>query len=316
MIVERLDLANDGVRAELAALMNACEQREPLFQRPIAADELSSLLTDPGAFQLEGQLWRDASGGAAAFGFLRFFHVNGAINSDLRLFVAPDRWHGDYEAAVLGWAFERVQAVRAEYGGMLWLFSDCLPTGAWRMATLEHYGLKPVRSSYTMERSLQEPVADVGLPGGYTLDTVSAPADLPQWVELFNLAYHGQWNYVPTTVETQAELRQDARYQNRYDLIARDAGGALAAFCLGFALMRGGTKAGWILEIATHPALRSHGLGRGLLAEALRRFQSDGLPSARLAVDGENPSGAKRLYERLGFAPINSEILYGCAFLG
>ncbi len=36
---------------------------------------------------------------------------------------------------------------------------------------------------------------------------------------------------------------------------------------------------------------------------ALRAFRDDGLEYACLGVDSESPTGANRLYERLGFAP-------------
>lgn len=311
MRTEPIDLARADMCAELAQLMNACERSEPLFLRSVAPDELPGLLADPGAFQIEGQIWRGEGGAAEAFGLLRSFHVNGAINSDLRLFVDPALWHQHHEDAVLRWAIGRVQVVRADHGVPLTLYSDSRPGAAWRNAALERHGLLPLRASFVMERALQQPVADVALPEGYALDVVRAPDDLPAWVELFNAAYAGQWNYVPTTLDDQAELRRDERYQQRHDLIVRDADGALVGFCLGFVLLRGGVRAGWVLEIGALPVLRGRGLGRALLAEALRRFRQDGLEVARLVVDGANPTGARHLYEHMGFTVIDSDILYG-----
>ena len=116
------------------------------------------------------------------------------------------------------------------------------------------------------------------------------------------------------TIDVQAALRQDVRYQQHYDLVVRAVDGRLVAFCLGFVLERGGTTAGWVLELGTHPALRGRGLARSLLSEALHRFHRDGLPSARLVVDSANPTAAQRLYKHLGFAAISSNMLYGRLF--
>ncbi|MBA3468048.1 MAG: GNAT family N-acetyltransferase [Herpetosiphonaceae bacterium] len=311
MGTEQIDLSNEHIRHELAGLLNACEDREPLFHRQISTDELPSLLTDLAAFQLEGQIWRNSSGVAEAFGYLRSFHVNGAVNSDLRFFVDPAIWNDAREGTIFDWGMKLAQAGQAEHGCEVWLYSDCLPTSIWRKAALECQGFAPIRYYYQLERPLQAPIPSVECPAGYRIRPVKAPADLPAWVDLFNAAYGGQWNYVPTTVEAQAALRQDQRYCNRYDLLVVNSTGTPVAFCLGFVLSRGGSPTGWVLEIGTQPALRNLGLGRTLLAALLRRFQEDDLATVRLAVDGENPSGAKRLYENLGFTAISSEIVYG-----
>jgi mycothiol synthase len=165
-----------------------------------------------------------------------------------------------------------------------------------------------------MERTLLGELPAFQLPEGYTLRALAVPDELPAWVELFNRAYGGQWNAVPTTVDLQAELRADPRYQQQHDLVVVGPAGGLVAFCLGFVLEHAGVRAGWVLELGSNPQVRGQGLGRALLCESLRRFQAAGLTIARLAVDGANPSGAKRLYEGLGFEPVSSEVLYGRVF--
>ena len=44
-----------------------------------------------------------------------------------------------------------------------------------------------------------------------------------------------------------------------------------------------------------------HGLARALVAESLRAFRDDGMTSAVLGVDAENPTGALGVYESNGF---------------
>ena len=45
---------------------------------------------------------------------------------------------------------------------------------------------------------------------------------------------------------------------------------------------------------------RRRGLGRALLLEAFARFRERGCHAAALGVDGENTTGAVRLYESVG----------------
>ncbi|NEP45590.1 MAG: hypothetical protein F6K35_42805 [Okeania sp. SIO2H7] len=43
----------------------------------------------------------------------------------------------------------------------------------------------------------------------------------------------------------------------------------------------------------------------------MERLQAVGMDKVRLGVDAENPSGANRLYESLGFRKVNTKIIYG-----
>ena len=60
---------------------------------------------------------------------------------------------------------------------------------------------------------------------------------------------------------------------------------------------------GWVTQMGVIPAWRGRGVGVGLLAAALGRFQAAGLTEAHLDVNINNRVAA-RLYARLGFAPV------------
>jgi ribosomal protein S18 acetylase RimI-like enzyme len=45
------------------------------------------------------------------------------------------------------------------------------------------------------------------------------------------------------------------------------------------------------------------GLARAILTEGLRRLQTLGMTTATIGVDAQNPTGAVRLYESVGFGP-------------
>jgi ribosomal protein S18 acetylase RimI-like enzyme len=77
-----------------------------------------------------------------------------------------------------------------------------------------------------------------------------------------------------------------------------ETGGELAACCLTWAPFDG---RGWIKDLAVHPAHRRRGLGEALLHHAHRAYRERGLERVGLKVDTDNPTGAPRLYERLGY---------------
>ncbi len=57
---------------------------------------------------------------------------------------------------------------------------------------------------------------------------------------------------------------------------------------------------GWIIQMGVRPVYRQQGVGGAVLTEAMRRFQAQGLATAMLEVNVNNPQAA-RLYESYGF---------------
>jgi ribosomal protein S18 acetylase RimI-like enzyme len=59
--------------------------------------------------------------------------------------------------------------------------------------------------------------------------------------------------------------------------------------------------AGWVKDLAVHPEHRRRGLGEALLHRAHETYRAAGASRVGLKVDSDNPTGAPRLYERLGY---------------
>jgi ribosomal protein S18 acetylase RimI-like enzyme len=77
-----------------------------------------------------------------------------------------------------------------------------------------------------------------------------------------------------------------------------ESGGELVACALTWALHEG---RGWIKDLAVHPEHRRRGLGEALLHRAHEAYRAAGAGRVGLKVDSDNPTGAPRLYERLGY---------------
>lgn len=58
---------------------------------------------------------------------------------------------------------------------------------------------------------------------------------------------------------------------------------------------------GWLKDLSVRGSERERGLGGARLTTGLAEFARRGRQRAGLEVDAENPAGAARLYERLGF---------------
>jgi ribosomal protein S18 acetylase RimI-like enzyme len=58
---------------------------------------------------------------------------------------------------------------------------------------------------------------------------------------------------------------------------------------------------GWVKDIVVREDERGNGLGKALLHHAFREYAERGATRVGLKVDSTNPTGAPRLYERVGF---------------
>ncbi len=82
-----------------------------------------------------------------------------------------------------------------------------------------------------------------------------------------------------------------------------EAGAELAGACLCWA-------EGWVKDVGVRPAWRGRGLGEALLREAFGEFHRRGLATVGLKVDSDNPTGAVRLYERVGMLPDRTYVMF------
>jgi predicted N-acetyltransferase YhbS len=81
---------------------------------------------------------------------------------------------------------------------------------------------------------------------------------------------------------------------------------------------RGGTlvgcalhwTSGWLKDVAVRDSERGRGLGAALVATGLAEFARRGVRRVGLKVDAANPTGAVRLYERLGFVTERREAVW------
>jgi mycothiol synthase len=88
-------------------------------------------------------------------------------------------------------------------------------------------------------------------------------------------------------------------YQPDLELVAVDANGRVAGFCIRWLNQRGGQ----IEPMGVHPDFRGRGLGRALLAEGIRRLQGRGVGRILAATD-DFREAACGLYESVDFRVI------------
>jgi ribosomal protein S18 acetylase RimI-like enzyme len=89
-------------------------------------------------------------------------------------------------------------------------------------------------------------------------------------------------------------------------LVARDGGEIVGTLTLLVYRVPAGTR-GWIHDVVVDEAARGRGIGEALTQDALRRAREAGV--ARVSLTSRpHRAAAHRLYERLGFAPHETNV--------
>ena len=227
--------------------------------------------------------------------------------------VLPE-WRGyGIEQALLAWAQEHLLSKSlGEIEGMLYLSSSAVSTEEDRIEQLEANGYEPARYFFEMTRPLDEPIPDPPLPAGLEVRP-AVPDHTRQILAASDEAFQDHWGHVPLTENMIREWMDSPEFQPELWQVAWE-GDQVAGMVLNYIRddenERFNRKRGYTEDISVRRPWRRRGLATALLARSLKLLKEHGMQEANLGVDTENPSGALRLYERLGFERIRKMINY------
>jgi len=298
----------------IAELLNACEIVDRL-ERWTSVSDLQLEFNDPCVDKTRDiLLWEDTDGKLIGFSQIWISPKGEENDGFLWMKVRPAVRNGDIEKQMIIWGEQRMRQVADERGVRVKLRSGVRDKQDTRIALLEKCGFRGERYFLTMGRSLKEPIPEPKLPEGFTLYHSKGKLDAQAWVEMYNQSFIDHWNYHPSTIEEHIHWLSDPNYQPELDLIAVAPDGTFAAFCLSYIFSeendRNERKDGWIGSLGTRRGFRRRGLGRAMLLAGMQRLKALGMETAKLDVDLQNPNGAGKLYESVGFRKLYSNICY------
>jgi GNAT superfamily N-acetyltransferase len=120
-------------------------------------------------------------------------------------------------------------------------------------------------------------------------------------------AFADHWGFTPRDVERWSKNHlASERFDPTLWCVVRD-GDEIAAGTICTGDTYGG---GWVHALFTRRPWRRQGLGTALLLDSFQRFWERGEHSIGLGVDAANSTGAFRLYERAGMAPVLGWVVY------
>jgi ribosomal protein S18 acetylase RimI-like enzyme len=166
-----------------------------------------------------------------------------------------------------------------------------------------HPGVELAQETLVLTRPLDDPVAEPDWPDGLAARTFE-PADAETVHALLDAAYRA-WDsrYVPLAHDDWLRwMTGDSDFDPTvWWLAERD--GELVGCALHW-------RTGFLKDLAVRESERGRGLGAALVQQGLAEFARRGVERVRLKVDAANPTGAVRLYERLGFVLERREAIW------
>jgi mycothiol synthase len=174
------------------------------------------------------------------------------------------------------------------------------------LALHQNEGYQPLRYHWRMEIVLDGAPPEPTFPSGIELRPfIKGEHDVAVW-QAQNESFRDHWGSHDVTLEEWKRSRfEDPEFDHTLWQIAWD-GEEIA----GFSLNRYRMGIGWIRTLGVRRPWRKRGLGEALLLHSFGEFYRRGTRTIGLGVDAQNPTGATRLYQKVGMYAASEFVTY------
>ena len=215
---------------------------------------------------------------------------------------------------LLEWAEARAREVAAVDGRTCPRALSAWPdeTQAGAVALYAAAGYEVIRATFLMIRDLTAPIADEPLPEGLEVRSVR-PADHRRIWDADVEAFRDHWGRVERTEADYQGWFANPDLDTRLWQVAWD-GDEVAGSVMTFIYTKEnealGVARGSLDHVSVRRSWRKRGLASALITRSLLDLRGRGMQEAVLGVDAENVTGARRLYERLGFRRARTDLCF------
>ena len=282
------EASEDDARA-IADLCNA-------FERAVSPEPEVMSAEDVLVFARRESESRLVLDGAALVGFAYLQRrTDGRYDGDG--WVHPDAFGRGVGTAIVEW-FE----TRARELGSAETRVGILQVDERAACLLRSRGFEPIRSFFRMVIELDDEPEPPTWPAAFEVSPL-APGEERELYQVLEDAFLDHWGHTERTYE---EWLATHELEPGLSFLVRSGGEVAAgAFC-----KREFFGMGWVDALGTRRAYRRKGLGEALLRHAFRELYRCGARQVGLGVDAENPTGATRLYERVGMRVASAADVY------
>jgi mycothiol synthase len=213
----------------------------------------------------------------------------------------------EYAGRGLGSAIVETTERRARERGVAQLENGVLGNDARAADLLRSRGYRDVRHFYRMRIELDGPPPEPRWPEGFDVAAFD-PAEAREFHDALEDGFAEEWGHTEEPFEAFAKRRlEEERFDPSLWTTVR-SGSEIAAVMIADWKRHG--DAGWIGSVAVRKPWRRRGLGEALLLRSFGQLYERGERVVQLGVDVENPSGATRLYERVGMSVGFEAVIY------
>ncbi|HYO48705.1 MAG TPA: GNAT family N-acetyltransferase [Chloroflexia bacterium] len=229
-------------------------------------------------------------------------------------FVVPE-WRGKgLGRAMIRWSEGRAREIEAEqpHEGVAEIMSGAYSSMPGLQNLLKDEGYEAVRYSYHMETPDLDHIPDAPMPEGLEVRPAKPEHYRAIW-EATTEAFRDHWGASETGEEDFERWLADPMFQPELWMVAWD-GEQVAGSILNYINHNYneliGRKLGYTEGISVRRPWRKKGLARALLARSMKLHKDQGMTQTALGVDAQNPSGALRLYESMGYKVLSESTTY------
>ena len=267
-------------------------------------EQPEDLLDEWRELELERDAWVwEREGRIVAYGAL-FARGEEGVN---RRLIADGYVSPEHAGRGLGSAIVDNTEARARERGAPTIQNAVLGNDARAAELLRSRGYLDVRHFYRMRIELDDPPPEPRWPEGFEVAAFDL-AEAREFHDALKDGFADEWGHTPEPFEAFSKRRlEEERFDPTLWTTVR-ADGEIAAVLIADWKRYGET--GWIESIAVRKPWRRRGLGEALLLRSLGQLYDRGERVVRLGVDAENPTGATRLYERVGMSVSFEAVIY------
>ena len=285
--------SDDAVLAEIARV----DTGEPYSAEKIAYD-----LSVPGINQEKDITLCEMDGHVIGYSQVVIDNVKDVRQGRLISRLAKDTALDQLAAReMLLWAARRMQDEIREDGRPVSIIELVKEEEFERREFLENSGFLAIRYYRIMILRDAGKVVELPLPVNHTYIHGPGAQGAVEYVAMFNETWIDHYGFIPLTVESFLhDINDDPEYNPSLDIVVSRDDGRFVGFS--FCRLEGpDAKLGEVMAIGTRRGSRGIGLGRAMLTHSVRQLVNSGATQVELTVDSENPTGAERLYESVGF---------------
>jgi mycothiol synthase len=173
-------------------------------------------------------------------------------------------------------------------------------------------GYEAVRYEFDMVRPNLDDIPDLPLPEGLEVRPALPEHYRTIW-EAAREAFQDHWGVTEWTEEVFVEWQDSPLFTPDLWQVAWDGeqvAGMVQSFINHEENAEYGRLRGYTENISVRRPWRRRGLARALIARSLQLLKERGMTEAALGVDAQNPNGALRLYQSMGFCEVKRSMTF------